>query len=316
MLISGQDVAFVNGKNVGDNRMVFLPGGGLMTDFDAKAAPGAGEAPLQLTWPLPEVALMTLRAPETLNTLTDELMVVFQAAVDEAVKASARVLIITGSGRAFCGGAHVKYFTDPNSRYCSDPMALRDAYVAPIIRMFRSLQQAPFATIAAINGFALGGGCELALACDFRLMAADARIGLTEARLGAIAAAGGIQVLSQIVGRAKALEIGLLADQWPAEEALRIGLVNAVHESSELQAAALALAQRLLLCSPISVALTKRGIYRAETMDPAEADQMGLDTVTIAAAGPDWKEGMTAFREKRAPAFAANGVSGGRAGIR
>lgn len=282
---------------------------------DATAAAFAAKTPLQLTWPRPDVALMTLSAPETLNTLTDELILAFQAAVDEATSARARVVIVTGSGRAFCGGAHVKYFTDPASPYSGDALALRDAYVAPIIRMFRALQQAPFATIAAINGFALGGGCELALACDFRLMASDARIGLTEARLGAIAAAGGIQVLSQIVGRAKALEIGLLADQWPAEDALRIGLVNAVHDGAELQAAALALAERLLLCSPISVALTKRGIYRAETMDAAEADQMGLDTVAIAFNGPDWKEGMTAFREKRAPDFAANGVSGGRAGI-
>ena len=286
-----------------------------MTDSDATLAVIGDAAPLRLTWPLPGVALMTLSAPATLNTLTDELIAAFQGAVDEATAAHARVVIITGSGRAFCGGAHVKYFTDPSSPYCDDPMALRDVYVAPIIRMFRALQQAPFATIAAINGFAFGGGCELALACDFRLMASDARIGLTEVRLGAIAAAGGIQVLSQIVGRAKALEIGLLGDQWPAAEALRIGLVNAVHDASELQAAALALAQRLLLCSPISVALTKRGIYRAETMDAAEADEMGLDTVTIASAGPDWKEGMTAFREKRAPDFAANGVNGGRAGI-
>lgn len=285
-----------------------------MTDSDATGA-AADHGPLFLTWPLPDVALMTLSAPATLNTLTDALIAAFAAAVEEATAARARVMIITGSGRAFCGGAHVKYFTDPSSPYNGDAMAFRDAYVAPIIRMFRALQQAPFATIAAINGFALGGGCELALACDFRLMASDARIGLTEGRLGAIAAAGGIQILSQIVGRAKALEIGLLADQWPAEEALRIGLVNAVHDGAELQAAALALAQRLLLCSPISVALTKRGIYRAETMDAAEADQMGLDTVAIAFSGPDWKEGMTAFREKRAPVFAANGVSGGRAGV-
>ncbi|MGV3553440.1 enoyl-CoA hydratase/isomerase family protein [Rhizobium sp.] len=282
---------------------------------DATAAAFAAKTPLQLSWPKPDVALMTLSAPETLNTLTDALIEAFHAAVDEAVSAKARVVIITGSGRAFCGGAHVKYFTDPASPYSDDALAVRDVYVAPIIRMFRALQQAPFATIAVINGFALGGGCELALACDFRLMASDARIGLTEARLGAIAGAGGIQVLSRIVGRARALEIGLLADQWPAEEALRIGLVNAVHDGAELQAAALALADRLLLCSPISVALTKRGIYRAETMDAAEADQTGLDTVAIAFSGPDWKEGMTAFREKRAPSFAANGVSGGRAGI-
>jgi enoyl-CoA hydratase/carnithine racemase len=286
-----------------------------MTDSDTTRAITGDDAPLRLTWPLPEVALMTLTAPTTLNTLTDELIRAFGSAVEEATAARARVVIITGSGRAFCGGAHVKYFTDPSSPYCDDAMALRDAYVRPIIGMFRALQQAPFATIAAINGFALGGGCELALACDFRLMASDTRIGLTEARLGAIAAAGGIQILSQIVGRARALEIGLLADQWPAHEALRIGLVNAVHEGPALEAAALALAQRLLLCSPISVALTKRGIYRAETAPADEADQMGLDTVAIASAGPDWKEGMSAFREKRAPAFSANGVSGGRAGI-
>lgn len=287
-----------------------------MRERDVTCGASSADASLTLTWPLPEVALMTLSAPATLNTLTDELISAFGNAVDAATKAGARAVIITGSGRAFCGGAHVKYFTDPDSPYHDDPAAVRDVYVAPIIRMFRSLQEAPFVTIAAINGFALGGGCELALACDFRLMAADARIGLTEVRLGAVAAAGGIQVLSQVVGRARALEIGLLGDQWSAEEALRIGLVNAVHDGEALQAAAQALARRLLLCSPISVALTKRGVYRAETMSASEADAMALDTVQIASAGLDWKEGMTAFREKRVPGFAANGVSGGRAGIR
>lgn len=274
------------------------------------------DAPLRLSWPLAGVALLTFTAPSSLNTLTDELISAFRHALDEALAGKARVLIVTGSGRAFCGGAHVKYFTDPASAYCHDAMALRDDYVAPIAQMFRALQEAPFATIAAINGFALGGGCELALACDFRLMARDARIGLTEVRLGAIAAAGGIQILSRILGRARALEVALLGDQWSAEEAARIGLVHAAHDGTELQAAALALAKRLLLCSPISVALTKRGLYRAETLDGAEADRMALDTVTIAAAGPDWKEGMTAFREKRLPAFALGGESDGIAGIR
>lgn len=287
-----------------------------MTNSEATHADTDAELALRLTWPIPEVALLTMSAPATLNTLTDALIRAFAQRVQEVEKAGARVVIVTGSGRAFCGGAHVKYFTDPGSPYHDDPGAVRDDYVAPIIRAFRSLQAAPFVTIAAINGFALGGGCELALACDFRLMAADARIGLTEVRLGAIAAAGGVQILSQIVGRARALEIGLLGDQWSAEEALAIGLVNAVHDGAALQEAAFALARRLLLCSPTSVALTKRGIYRTETMSASEADLMALDLLNITSAGADWKEGMSAFSEKRAPSFAANGASSGRAGIR
>ncbi|MDB5553890.1 MAG: enoyl-CoA hydratase/isomerase family protein [Rhizobium sp.] len=272
-------------------------------------------ANVRLDWPVEEVALVTLSNPATLNTLTDEMVQALDVAIKEATAARARVVIITGSGKAFCGGAYVKYFTDPASPYSNDPMAIRDVYVRPIVDLFRSLQRAPFATIAAINGFALGGGCELALACDFRLMSADAKIGLTEARLGAVAGAGGIQVLSHILGRARALEVALLADQWPASDALRIGLVNAVHGTDALEDAALALARRLLLCSPVTVNLTKRGIYRAETASPDEADQLALDTVAVAAAGPDWKEGMTAFRERRAPAFAVNGASKGGVGI-
>ena len=270
---------------------------------------------VQLDWPVEAVARITLSAPETLNTLTDEMVRALDSAIKQATAARARVVIITGSGKAFCGGAYVKYFTDPASPYAHDPMAIRDVYVRPIVDLFRSLQNAAFATIAAINGFALGGGCELALACDFRLMSAEAKIGLTEARLGAVAGAGGIQILSQILGRARALEVALLADQWPASDAFRIGLVNAVHDADALDDAALALARRLLLCSPITVNLTKRGIYRAETASPDEADQLALDTVAIAAAGPDWKEGMTAFRERRAPAFAVNGANKGGAGI-
>jgi enoyl-CoA hydratase/carnithine racemase len=228
--------------------------------------------------------------------------------IDQANEAGARVVIVTGTGKAFCCGAEVNYFTNPDSPIAGDPLAIRERYVRQIIRTFRKLRDMPFATIAAINGFALGGGCEMALSCDFRLISANARIGLTEARLGAVPGAGGVQMLSKIVGRAKALEIILLADQWSAEEAHSAGLVHAVHPQETLADAALALAGRLLLCSPISIAESKRAINRCETATADEADEIALDAVAAAASGADWREGMQAFRERRAPRFAANGI--------
>jgi enoyl-CoA hydratase/carnithine racemase len=270
---------------------------------------------VRLDWPLPQVAKLTLDRGSEFNTLTFEMLGSLDAAIGEAEDGGARVAIVTGSGRTFCGGAHVKYFTEPGAPLIGNARALRDDYVRPIIDVFAKLHQKSFVSIAAINGFALGGGCELALNCDFRLMSTSARIGLTEVRLGALAAAGGVQLLSKIVGRAKALEIALLGDQWGADDAARIGIVHAAHAPESLDDAALALARRLLMCSPVSVAETRRAIYRCETASAAEADEIALDAMTAAASGKEWWEGMAAFTQKRTPDFAVNGKTDGKAGI-
>lgn len=263
------------------------------------------EAPyVSLAWPLPGVALATLERGDAFNTLTHEMIAGIDAAVSGAAAGAARVLILTGSGRAFCGGAHVKYFSDPASPLAGNPDAIRETYVRPIIAVFDRLQTMPFVTIAAINGVALGGGCELALACDFRLVARSAKLGLPEVRLGAVAAAGGMQQLPKIVGRARALEIALLGDHLSPDEALAAGLVTAVHDDSGLMQAALDMAGRLTRLSPVSIAQTKRAIYRCQTESRGSSNEIALDALTIATAGPDWTEGMTAFVEKRPPGFA------------
>lgn len=258
---------------------------------------------VEITWPLEEVACLKLARGAAFNTLTFEMCKALDQAIDEVYRQRARVVIVTGEGRAFCGGAHVKYFTDPASPLNSH-LAIRDDYVRPLTDTFAKLQNMPFVTIAAINGFALGGGCELALSCDFRIISDAARIGLTEARLGAIPAAGGLQILAKIVGRAKALEIILLGDQLSAQRAEVIGLVTKACPAECVLDEAIALATRLLACSPISIAESKRAIYRCEVADSASANQIALDALAVASAGADWNEGMTAFVEKRPPSFA------------
>jgi len=265
------------------------------------------ESATRLDWPLPQVARITLARGAELNTLTFGMIESLDAAIEEAKVGQARVVILTGEGRAFCSGAHITYFTDPASDLLDDPGGVRDRYVKGIVIAFRKLQDAPFATIAAINGFAFGGGCELALSCDFRLMAWKARMGLTEARLGAVPGAGGLQLLAKIVGRARAMQVILLAEQWTADQALAAGLATAAYDAEELPEAALALARRLLLCSPIAIAAAKAAIHACETATPDVADEIALEAVRHVAAGADWKEGMAAFREKRPPAFALGG---------
>jgi len=256
-----------------------------------------------LGWPHPRIAQITLSSPETHNTLTRELVALLGELIDEAACGGARAMVITGSGRSFCGGAEVRYFTDPASPLANDARAIRDDYVAGILKCFGALRDAPFPVIAAINGFALGGGCELALACDLRIMADTARIGLPEVRLGAVPGGGGLQLLSGIVGRARALEVILTGDQWTAEEALRMGLVSAVQPAAGLEASAVALAKRFLASSPVAVAEAKRAVYRCETASVEEADRIALDAVAVVAAGADWRDGMAAFVEKRPAPF-------------
>jgi enoyl-CoA hydratase/carnithine racemase len=252
--------------------------------------------------PAPGVNRFTMTGGTAFNTLTFELIAGLDAALEAARREGARVVIVTAHSGAFCVGAHIDYFTPADGRVGS-PRAVTDGYVGPILEVFAKLGTMPFATIAAIDGPALGGGFELALGCDFRIVAEEARVGLPEARLGAIPAGGGLQLLAKIVGRAKALEIILLGDTMSGREAEALGLATRAVPREGLADAALALARRLLVSSPIAVAAAKRAIFACETADPREADRIALDILGEVAGGADWGEGMSAFVEKRRPRF-------------
>jgi enoyl-CoA hydratase/carnithine racemase len=182
-------------------------------------------------------------------------------------------------------------------------MELRDNYLVKIALLFDRFEAMPFPTIAAINGFALGGGCEMALSCDFRIATVTARIGLPEVKLGATPGAGGVQKLARHVGRSKALEWILLATHVPAEEAARYGLIYAVVEPEALLDTALELTQRLKALSPLAIAQAKSSVYVAEGTDLRTARRFGLEALALLVGSADWREGMAAFREKRAPRF-------------
>jgi enoyl-CoA hydratase/carnithine racemase len=157
--------------------------------------------------------------------------------------------------------------------------------------------------IAAINGFALGGGCELSLACDFRLMADHAKIGVPEVRIGALAGAGGVQKLHRLVGRGKALEWILLGSHVTAPEALARGMLTSVHAASDLMPAALELAGRFRLLGPRAVAQSKMAVRMCGDADLNTARSIGLEALSMLIGGPEWQEGMAAFMEKRLPRF-------------
>jgi enoyl-CoA hydratase/carnithine racemase len=132
---------------------------------------------LTLSWPEADIALVTMIRDREMNTLTLELIHELDSALTTGVASGARALIITGKDRAFCAGAHLRYFTREDARIGSGAFALRDRYLQPIATLFDRIESLPIPVIAAINGFALGGGCEMSLACDFRLMADHTKIG-------------------------------------------------------------------------------------------------------------------------------------------
>ncbi|MBN9526927.1 MAG: enoyl-CoA hydratase/isomerase family protein [Alphaproteobacteria bacterium] len=260
-----------------------------------------GEA-LAFDWPAPGVARATFTRGPEMNTLSLAFVAELDRAVTSATEAGARALILTGEGRAFCAGAHLTYFTDKASPLES-PLAIRDRYLVPITRLFDRLEAAPFPVIAAINGFALGGGFELALSCDFRILADTARLGLTEVRVAAFPAAGGVQKLHRFVGRGKALELILLGRHIVAAEAGQLGLAYAVVEPAALMDRALALAADLGRGGRFAMAQAKANILLSESLDARTARDFGLEALAVLAATPEWAEGMSAFVEKREPRF-------------
>jgi enoyl-CoA hydratase/carnithine racemase len=260
-------------------------------------------AAVKLEWPAERVALVTLTRDKAMNTLSLDLLHELSRALDIAQDAGARAFIITGSGRAFCCGAHLDYFTDPQSPIGTSQMDIRDNYLLKIALLYDRFEAMRFPVIAAINGFALGGGCELAISADFRIMSKTAKIGVPEVKLGAQPGAGGVQKLLHYVGRSKAMEWILLGTHITAEEADKRGLLYAVTEPDDLLPAALDLAEKIKALSPMAIAQAKAAVHVSESVDAKSARRFGLENLALLINSADWQEGMAAFHAKRPPKF-------------
>ncbi len=212
---------------------------------------------------------------------------------DDAVK----VVVITGAGeKAFVAGADITELADLNVRTGTE-LAAHGQY------LMKTIQNFPRPVIAAINGFALGGGCELAMACDIRLASERAKLGQPEVNLGIIPGYGGTQRLPRLVGRGKAMQLILSGDMIDSQEALRIGLVDDVYPAEELMERALKLARSIASRGPLAVATAKECINRGLDVNlTAGCDLEKANFGQMCGTG-DKNEGMEAFLEKRKPQF-------------
>lgn len=259
-------------------------------------------AAARLSEPDRGIWLFEMTRPGEMNTLTLELLDALEASLKHCRSKAARVLVITGAGRAFCCGAHLRYFAGDEA-ILREPFAARERYLSRIASLFDELEECAFPTIAAVNGFALGGGCELALSCDLRILGEGVKIGLPETKLGAIAGAGGVQKLIRHVGRSRAQEWILLARHVDAQEADRAGLAVSVVPVADVLPAAMALARQLRALAPRAIAQSKSTIYASEDADLRTARRYGVEALCMLVGGVEWQEGMSAFVEKRAPEF-------------
>jgi enoyl-CoA hydratase len=243
-----------------------------------------------------EFAVITLNRPEALNALSSAVLRELEQAFNEVAASDARALIVTGAGaKAFCAGADIKELV---GRSLSEQR--RDAAFGQAV--LSRIETLPVASVAAINGYAFGGGLELALACTFRLAVPTAKMGLPEIKLGLIPGYGGTQRLPRAVGEARALEMILRASTVDAEEALRIGLVHRIVEGDAVQAA-IAFARGFSGFGLPALRLARDAVKRALDVPMHEGLKIEADLNTLAFQTEDAAEGMNAFMEKRKPRF-------------
>jgi enoyl-CoA hydratase len=243
------------------------------------------------------IATLTVNRPDKLNALNAATIGELGDAIDDVQRRSdVAGVILTGSGRAFVAGADIGELAGVSALE-GQRLARRGQQI------FRRFETSPKPTVAAVNGFALGGGCELAMACQVRIAAEAAKFGQPEVKLGLIPGYGGTQRLPRLVGRGRALQLLLTGELIDAQEAFRIGLVNRVVPAEQLIPAAAAMIQQMLMNAPLSLAacidVVDRGVEMA--LDDAlalEAAQFG-----VLAATSDTTEGTRAFLEKRPPRF-------------
>ncbi|MGI9036629.1 MAG: enoyl-CoA hydratase/isomerase family protein [Pyrinomonadaceae bacterium] len=243
------------------------------------------------------VAVLTINRPDKLNALSSQVHAEGVAALDELRKDDAtRVLIIKGAGeKSFIAGADISEFAGQT------PAAQKNLFSERTL--FNSIDTFPKPVIAMVNGFCLGGGCELALACDIRLASEKAKFGQPEISLGIIPGGGGTQRLTRLVGEGKSMEMILTGEMIDAQTAFNIGLVNHVFSPAELEVKTIEMANKIAEKSPIALSLAKEAVKLASRSNLDEGLRREVDLFAICFSTADKQEGVSAFLEKRKPVF-------------
>jgi enoyl-CoA hydratase/carnithine racemase len=244
-----------------------------------------------------EVTWLTVNRAHRRNALGQRTVTELADCVERVAEdPETRVLVITGAGEHFGAGADLK------ERLGMDAPA-RFRHNRAIAGVVTAIQELAVPTIAAIDGYAMGGACELALACDLRILSDRAVIALSETRVGAFPGAGGTQRLSRIVGPAVAKDMILTGRQMPADEALRVGLACAIVDPAKLRIAAAQLAATVAANAPLGVAFAKKAIDLSLDVSLAAGLEFEAAALKVIFASDDYAEGLTAFSERRPPSF-------------
>ena len=244
-----------------------------------------------------DIAIVTVNRPKALNALNAETLADIEKAMDAAAAdAEVKVVILTGAGRAFVAGADITFMQNMTAMEGRAFAMLGQA-------VFRKIETMEKPVIAAVNGFALGGGCELAMSCDFRIASDAAKFGQPEVGLGVTPGFGGTQRLPRLVGVGMAKELCYTGDTIDANEALRIGLVNHVVPGDELMTYVKDMAKRIASKGQLAVRMCKKAINEGMQMDIDRSMTLEADIFGILFSTEEQKEGMTAFVEKRKPVF-------------
>jgi enoyl-CoA hydratase len=245
------------------------------------------------------IRTLTVHRPEKLNALNAEVMAALDGALDEARgDVGVGVVILTGAGeKAFIAGADIRELSTLTPLEGREHALRGQAVLAKLETLGKPV-------IAAVNGFALGGGCELALACTIRIASENAKFGQPEVKLGILPGYGGSQRLARLVGKGRAMQLCLTAEQIDAAEAYRIGLVNRVVPAGQALAASQEMAKAILANGPVACRYVLEAIHRGLEMPLPEGLVLEATLFGLCAATEDMKEGMNAFLEKRPARFA------------
>ena len=243
------------------------------------------------------IAFITINRPKSLNALNTETLRELDRAVSQAGAADeVKAIIITGEGRAFVAGADISQMRD---------LTVQEGRSMTILgqEVFTRIENLDKPVIAAVNGFALGGGCELAMACDIRVASDKAKFGQPEVNLGIIPGYGGTQRLPRLVGKGAAKYLIFTGEMIPAEEAFRIGLADKVVPAEELMSSAVSIAKVIMSKAPISIKMAKHAINNGLNVDLKSGIAYEAEAYTTTFSTEDRIEGMSAFLEKRPAGF-------------